>query len=133
MRPALPALMFPLLGRECELEQLKTLLLDPATRLLSLLGPPGVGKTTLALQVAWHSAAHFSDGAYWIDLAVIEKPSAVATAIRQRLGLSETAEGEVARLCAHLCDRQTLLVLDNFEHLIAAGDLVAELLVAAPH
>ena len=64
--------MFPLLGRERELEQLTTLLLDPPTRLLSLLGPPGVGKTTLALQVAWQTAAHFTDGAYWIDLSVIE-------------------------------------------------------------
>jgi predicted ATPase/transcriptional regulator with XRE-family HTH domain len=129
---ALPALMFPLQGREHELEQLTTLLLDPATRLLSLLGPPGVGKTTLALQVAWRTAGYFADGAYWIDLAVVEKPTAVATAIRQTLGLSETADGEMARLCEHLCDRQTLLVLDNFEHLIEAGSMVAELLAAAP-
>ncbi len=130
--PALPALMFPLLGRERELEQLTTLLLDPGTRLLSLLGPPGVGKTTLAMQLAWLSAAHFSDGAYWIDLAVIDKPAVVATAIRHTLKLSETVDGEVARLCEHLSDRQTLLVLDNFEHLITAGFVVAELLAAAP-
>ena len=132
LRPGLPAPMFPVLGRERELEQLTTLLADPATRLLSLLGPPGVGKTTLALQVAWHAAAQFADGAYWIDLAVIEEPDAVATAIRQTLGLSETMDGEVARVREHLRDRQTLLVLDNFEHLIAAGSVVAELLSAAP-
>ncbi|NTU63976.1 MAG: helix-turn-helix domain-containing protein, partial [Chloroflexi bacterium] len=132
LRPALPAPMFPLLGRAHELEQLTTLLLDPATRLLSLLGPPGVGKTTLALQVAWHTATHFADGAFWIDLAVIEEPAAVVTAIRQALGLSESKDGEVARVREHLRDRQTLLVLDNFEHLIAAGSVVAELLAAAP-
>lgn len=133
VRPALPALMFPLLGRERELEQLTTLLLDPPTRLLSLLGPPGVGKTTLALQVAWHTAVHFTDSAYWIDLSVIENPTSVATAIRHTLGLSETVDSEVTRVCEHLRDRQTLLVLDNFEHIIAAGSVVAELLAAAPH
>jgi predicted ATPase/transcriptional regulator with XRE-family HTH domain len=130
--PALPALMFPLLGRESDLEQLTKLLLDPATRLLSLLGPPGVGKTTLALQVAWHTAAHFGDGAYWIDLAVVEKPASVAAAIRQALHLSETAERDVARISEHLRDRETLLVMDNFEHLIEAGSVVSELLAAAP-
>ncbi|MBI5567610.1 MAG: helix-turn-helix domain-containing protein [Chloroflexi bacterium] len=132
VRPTLPAPMFPLLGRERELDQLTTLLLDPATRLLSLLGPPGVGKTTLALQVAWHTATQFADGAFWIDLAVIDEPAAVVTEIRQTLGLSETMDSEVDRVREHLRDRQTLLVLDNFEHLIAAGSVVAELLTAAP-
>ena len=60
-------------------------------------------------------------------------PTSVATAIRHTLGLSETVDSEVTRLCEHLRDRQTLLVLDNFEHIIAAGSVVAELLAAAPH
>ena len=58
-------------ARARRLDQLTPLLIDPAMRLLTLLGPPGVGKTRLALQLAWNAAAHFTDGAYWIDLSPI--------------------------------------------------------------
>jgi predicted ATPase/transcriptional regulator with XRE-family HTH domain len=131
----LPAAMFPLLGRALQIDQITPLLIDPAVRLLTLLGPPGVGKTRLALQLAWNSAAHFIDGAYWIDLAPLTDPAAVPPLIRQVLGLPETPGGqaaELARLRDYLNERHVLLILDNFEQIVEAGWVVAELLAAAP-
>ncbi len=89
----LPAAMFPLLGRAPQIEQLTPLLIDPAVRLVTLLGPPGVGKTRLALQLAWNTAAHFSDGAHWIDLSQITEPAAVLAAIREVLAVPEISGG----------------------------------------
>jgi predicted ATPase/transcriptional regulator with XRE-family HTH domain len=131
----LPAAMFPLLGRAPQLDQLTPQLIDPAIRLLTLLGPPGVGKTRLALQLALNSAVHFVDGAYWIDLSPLTDPAAVTTLIRQALGLPETPGGQVVEF-VHLRDylsaRHVLLVLDNFEQVIEARLVVAKLLEAAP-
>jgi predicted ATPase/transcriptional regulator with XRE-family HTH domain len=131
----LPATMFPLLGRAPQLDQLRPLLIDPAVRLVTLLGPPGVGKTRLALQLAWDSVAHFADGAYWVDLAPITDSTLVLAALRGALNLPEISGDRsmtLAQLRDFLCDQNVLLILDNFEQVLSAGLHVAQLLEAAP-
>lgn len=135
-RPQLPAPLTPLVGRAPQLDQLRPLLIDPAVRLITLLGPPGVGKTRLALQLAWDSAEYFVDGAFWIDLSPITDPAVVLRTVGEALKLPETVGGasaELAQLCDYLRDRQMLLILDNFEQVLPAGTQVAQLLEAALH
>jgi predicted ATPase len=132
----LPAPTLPLIGRTHELERIRDRLHDPGVRLLTLLGPPGVGKTRLALQVAWEAEALFADGARFIALGALADPTLVAATIMQALGTADM-NGDpdlgIARLGDDLHDKQMLLVLDNFEHLLAAAPLVGQLLAAAPH
>jgi predicted ATPase len=121
----------------CEIEAARKLLLDPAVRLLTLVGPPGVGKTRLALQLAWEVASAFADGACFVELAAISDPALVASTLIQALGVVKTAnrggDAETALLREHLRNRQMLLVFDNFEQLLPAAPLVADLLAAAPN
>ena len=96
-RANLPAPLLALLGREREIDQLTVRLIDPHTRLITLLGPPGVGKTRLALQASWNVCAHFLDGAHWIDLSPIDDPARLPSALRQALELPETLGDERAQ------------------------------------
>lgn len=131
----LPAPLLSLIGRARELEHLQALLLDPGVRLITLLGPPGVGKTRLALQAARDAQHHFADGAYWIDLSAITDHSLVAAALRISIGLPapiDSAADEVYLLRDGLRDRQTLLLIDNFEQVIDAAPIIAAILSAAP-
>ena len=131
----LPAPLLPLIGRAGELDQLQALLLDPGVRLITLLGPPGVGKTRLTLQLAREMQQHFGGGAYWIDLSAIIDHRLVAAALRSSIGLPppiDPATDEVQLLRDGLRDRQALLLIDNFEQVIDAAPIIAELLAAAP-
>ncbi|HYN90218.1 MAG TPA: helix-turn-helix domain-containing protein, partial [Ardenticatenaceae bacterium] len=133
--PRLPAPTVPLIGREQEREELSALLLDASVRLLTLAGPPGVGKSRLALHVAWELQSAFAGGASFLELAAVQEAALVATTVMQGLGItggSGETGAETAALRAALRDQELLLVLDNFEQVLPAASLVADLLAAAP-
>jgi predicted ATPase len=123
----------PLIGRDAEVASLCSLLRRSDVCLVTLSGPGGVGKTRLALQVAAELLDDFDDGAYFVDLAPIGEVALVAPTIAQTLGVRETGNRRLLdSLKDYLREKQVLLVLDNFEHVVAAAPVVAEVLAAAP-
>jgi predicted ATPase/DNA-binding XRE family transcriptional regulator len=132
-RPTLPTPVTGLIGREQDIAALKDRLVGPDVRLLSLVGPPGVGKTRLALQAATELQEVFRDGATFVALAAVRDPALVIEAIAQTLGVRGASSRPLEQvLIEHLSSRQLLLVLDNFEQVVAARDHLVTLLVAAP-
>jgi predicted ATPase/DNA-binding CsgD family transcriptional regulator len=130
---SLPLPLTSILGREHEIATLVAKLRRPYTRLLTLTGPGGVGKTRLALAVAAHLADEFPDGVSFVNLAPIIDPDLVTPAVAHLLGVSDAGpEPLVARLQTALRERRVLLVLDNFEHVLDAAPLVTDLLSVAP-
>jgi predicted ATPase/transcriptional regulator with XRE-family HTH domain len=129
----LPARLTSFVGREQELSGLRDRLSQPGVRLVTVTGPGGIGKTSLVIHVAGSVAATFHDGVRFVSLAPISDSALVATEIIRVIGLQvRGAERPVEELISYLSTRQLLLVLDNFEHLIDAATLVAELLAACP-
>jgi predicted ATPase/class 3 adenylate cyclase len=125
----LPARLGRFIGRERETEAVARLLTDPEVRLVTLAGPGGMGKTSLALEVAARVERDFADGAVAVLLAPVRDPDLVPLAVRQALGITETAGREhLDVVVEYLRTRDLLLVLDNFEHVIPAAPVVAELL-----
>lgn len=130
--PPLPTPPTGLVGREEEIAAIVALLAS-GTRLVTLLGPGGVGKTSLGLTVASAIAPRFRDGAAFAALAQLDDPALVLPAIAAALGLREAGgqpSGDLVH--AHLGNRKLLLVLDNCEHVLAAAPEVAALLAACP-
>ena len=131
---SLPNPPTPLLGREQELEELRDLLLDNSeVRLLTLTGIGGVGKTHLAVELAREAEGDFPDGVVFVALAPLRDPALVVPTIARSMGLREGQGQNVAdALRAHLSQKQMLLVLDNFEHLLEAAAEVVYLIETCP-
>jgi predicted ATPase/class 3 adenylate cyclase len=131
LRHNLPVQPTALIGREREVVAVRGRLLEPDMRLLTLSGPGGIGKTRLALQVAAEVLEAFSQGVFFVNLAPLSATEVVLPTIAQTLGVTE-AGGQPLRetLHAFLRDKQLLLVLDNFEQVLDAASVVAELLAA---
>jgi predicted ATPase/DNA-binding CsgD family transcriptional regulator len=121
------------IGRAAEVAAVTALLRDPAVRLVTLTGPGGVGKTRLALAAAAEMADAAAVGAAFVDLAPVRDPALVSAAVAAALGIREAVGAPLAdRLTAHLADRALLLVLDNFEQVLAAAPIVAGLVATCP-
>ena len=129
----LPQTATPFIGREKELAAITSQLNQPDCRLLTLLGPGGIGKTRLAMETAFSMESSFADGAVFVSLAAISAeediPSAIARALNISLVSSVAPEDQLRRF---LSQRKLLLVLDNIEHLVAGAAILARLLAAAP-
>jgi predicted ATPase/class 3 adenylate cyclase len=129
----LPLQPTPLVGRERELAEVTRRLLAPESRLLTLTGPGGTGKTRLALQAAANLLEELEDGIFFVSLAGLTDPELVISAVATPLGVTEAADRPLEEgLKEYLRDKKLLLVLDNFEQVLGGAQLVAHLLAACP-
>jgi predicted ATPase/transcriptional regulator with XRE-family HTH domain len=128
---SLPLAPTPLVGRDADVQTLAQWFANPAVRLVTLTGPGGVGKTRLALEVAHGVAAAGGTRVIFVALATSRTSTLVAPAIAEALGLANVTAIDLTKRARVACaDQPTLLVLDNFEHVIEAAPLVAELLTS---
>ena len=121
------------IGREADVAAIARRIRADGVRLLTLTGPGGVGKTRLAVEAARAIQADFGDGARFVSLAALERHEDVAAAIVAALGIvvlsGESAAGAVTRF---LAAKRLLLVLDNFEHVLAAAPFIGDVVAACP-
>lgn len=143
----LPADTTPFIGRESELIELRRLITSPKIRLVSVIAQGGMGKTRLALQMGHQFAGlineadlnteqrtHWQNGVFFVALAPLNNPEDIVTAIGNTVGYTfKTGEDNKTQLHTFLNDKHLLLILDNFEHLLAGATLVDEILTHAPH
>ncbi|HWI00685.1 MAG TPA: AAA family ATPase, partial [Propionibacteriaceae bacterium] len=129
----LPTLASTFIGRDTELREIRARIEQESVRLLTLTGPGGTGKTRLALRVAADEIDRFDNGVFFIDLSATRDTQAVLASIARTIGLTETADQSLLNdLERQLHDHRALLVLDNFEQVMAAAPTVVELLSACP-
>src|SRR3984893_16682786 len=123
----LPTQLTSFIGRDDQVREAKGLL--ARSRLLTLTGPGGTGKTRLSLEIAAEVLDQFSDGVYFVPLSAVHDPELVPSAIAQALAISTTGSRRpIDALLDHLREKQTLLVLDNFEQVLAAAPVATQLL-----
>lgn len=127
-----PIQLTRLIGRERELETIVAALRSPEVRLLTLTGPGGIGKTRLAIEAVGKVAADFADGVSFVWLGANRDPDLVASILARQVGLHQTNRPLYEALIRHLENRQALLVLDTFEHILDAAPLVGALVEACP-
>ena len=127
----LPVERTSFVGREREVDRIRRLLAD--TRLLTLTGPGGIGKTRLAIEAARRSSSRFVGGIFFVELAGLRKPELLLATIGGAIGIGEfDGASAIEALGERFGNSETLLVLDNFEHISSAGPAVSELLAASP-
>src|SRR5829696_6139913 len=130
---SLPLALTALVGRERDVEAVRLWLADPQARLITLTGPGGVGKTRLAVEIAGVMAAEGTCRVLFVGLAAIRNPAFVAQAIAEALGVLDASAHDLPRRARLACDgTPTMLLLDNFEQVLTAAPLVADLLAAVP-
>jgi predicted ATPase len=124
-------------GRASELEAIDRLLEDPACRLLTLVGPGGAGKTRLALEAAARRVDRYPHGVHFVPLASVSSPDFLAPALAESIQFAvdgaHSGFSAQEQLLDYLSERSTLLVLDNFEHLVEGAGLLGEMIERAPH
>ncbi|MCB0196859.1 MAG: tetratricopeptide repeat protein [Anaerolineae bacterium] len=131
----LPAQITPFVGREFELAALSSLLFDPTMMLITIVAPGGMGKTRLALELGSRLAERFPDGVFFVELAPIDSGDAIIPAVAEamRYPFQATGRSQKQQVLDYLHNKQMLLILDNFEHLIDSGaGLVTEMLASSP-
>ena len=132
-RVSLPAPVTALLGRDTDIEILRQWLAEPEFRLITLVGPGGVGKTRLAVELAHTIANEGSTRVLFVPLDHIRDPGLVACEVAEALGLADLTASDLPRRARAACaSHPTLLVLDTFEQVLGAAPLLADLLAAVP-
>ncbi len=131
---SLPQPLTPFVGRSAELAQLAQRLRDPACRLLTLVGPGGIGKTRLAIQAAVTQQQTFADGVHFVNLAPLQNAAFLVSTLVETLNLSgSTHVSPEEVLLSYVENRNILLILDNFEHLRPTTTLLRQILARSPH
>lgn len=130
----LPVQSTPFVGRESELAEVTKLLADRSCRLLTLIGPGGSGKTRLALQAAAEKIEYFKQGVYFTQLAPLSSVDFLIATIASVLGFSfYSKEDEKTQLLNYLMEKEMLIIMDGFEHLIDGAGIIADILNTALH
>ncbi len=129
-----PAPLTTLIGRSEEVATVCTWLQNPGMRLITLVGPGGIGKTRLAIQIAWESVGDFADGMVFVALTPISDPAMVVPTIVRALGITDDGTQDLtAQLHRYCAPRHLCLIIDNAEHLLEAAPSLSALLRHAPH
>ncbi|VAW39686.1 hypothetical protein MNBD_CHLOROFLEXI01-1856 [hydrothermal vent metagenome] len=130
----LPENLTPFFGREQELKQLSARLADPQYRLITLVGPGGIGKTRLAQESVRSNLHNYKDGAFFVPLAPVERVQNIATAVADALNLplTNSTQSPPQQLIQYLTAKKILLIIDNMEHLMDGVDLLLDILRHCP-
>ncbi len=130
----LPGQITPFIGREFEITALTGLLLDPSFSLVSIVAPGGMGKTRLAIEVGNRIGSRFQHGVTFVELAPLADSTDIVAAVADATGyhFQQSGRSQKQQVQDYLANKEILLILDNFEHLLDGANIVTELLSSAP-